>query len=50
MVILSANDWVVFLVCLLFNTPAQGTTVGWVMLGPVFKWFPLCEFLLFDIP
>ena len=26
--------------------PAQG---GWVMLGLVFQWFPLCEFSLFDI-
>ena len=28
--------------------PAQGATDGWVMLGLVFKWFPLCEFSLFD--
>ena len=28
--------------------PAQGATGGWVMLGLVFKWFPLCEFSLFD--
>ena len=27
--------------------PAQGATGGWVMLGLVFKWFPLCEFSLF---
>ena len=27
--------------------PAQG---GWVMPGLVFKWFPLCEFSLFDTP
>ena len=28
--------------------PAQGATGGWVILGLVFKWFPLCEFSLFD--
>ena len=28
--------------------PAQGATSGWVMLGLLFKWFPLCEFSLFD--
>ena len=28
--------------------PSQGVTGGWVMLGVVFKWFPLCEFSLFD--
>ena len=28
--------------------PAQGTTGGWVMPGLIFKWFPLCEFSLFD--
>ncbi|KAB0347206.1 hypothetical protein FD754_012063, partial [Muntiacus muntjak] len=30
--------------------PAQGATVGWVMLGLVFKWFPSCNFSLFDTP
>ena len=30
--------------------PAQGATGGWVMLDPVFEWFPLCEFSLFDTP
>ena len=30
--------------------PAWGATVGWVMLGLVFKWVPLCEFSLFDTP
>ena len=29
--------------------PAQGATDCWVMLGLVFKWFPLCEFSLFDM-
>ena len=29
--------------------PAQGA-IGWVMLGLVFKWFPLCEFSLDDTP
>ena len=28
--------------------PAQGATGGWVMLGLIFKWFPLCELSLFD--
>ena len=28
--------------------PAQVATRGWVMLGLVFKWFPLCQFSLFD--
>ena len=23
--------------------PAQSATGGWVMPGPVFQWFPLCE-------
>ena len=27
--------------------PAQLAIGGWVMLGLVFKWFPLCEFSLF---
>ena len=30
--------------------PAQGAIGGWVMLGLVFKWFPLWEFSLFDTP
>ena len=30
--------------------PAQDATGGWVMLGLVFKWFPLCEFSLFETP
>ena len=50
MVILSADDlaciFVVFVVWM--RHPAQGATGGWVMPGLVFKWFPLCEFLLFD--
>ena len=52
MVILSADDWVCIFV--LFDVwmrlPAQGATGGWVMPGLVFKWFPLCEFSLFDTP
>ena len=28
--------------------PPQGATGGWVMLDLLFKWFPLCEFSLFD--
>ena len=30
--------------------PAQSAAGGWVMPGLVLKWFPLCEFSLFDIP
>ena len=52
MVILFVDDCVC--VCVLFvvwmRCPAQGATGGWVMPGLVFKWFPLCEFSLFDTP
>ena len=49
-VILSADDLVCIFVLFLvwMNCLAQGATDGWVMLGLVFKWFPLCEFSLFD--
>ena len=52
MVILYADDWVCIFVLFVVQMrhPAQGATGGWVMLGLVFKWFPLCEFSLFDIP
>ena len=30
--------------------PAQGAIGGCVMPGLVFKWFPLCEFSLFNNP
>ena len=51
MVILSAYNWVcVFLFVIWMRSPAQGATGGRVMPGLVFKWFPLCEFSLFDIP
>ena len=30
--------------------PAQDAIGGWVMLDLVVKWFPLCEFSLFDTP
>ena len=30
--------------------PSQSATGGWVMPGFLFKWFPLCDFLLFDTP
>ena len=54
MVILSADDWVfifALLLLLLFwmKCSAQYVT-GWVVLGLVFKRFPLCEFSLFDTP
>ena len=29
---------------------AQGAIGGWMMLGLVLQWFPLCEFSLFDSP
>ena len=52
MVLLSTNDWVFIFVLFVveMRCPAQGATGGWVMLGLVFKWFPLCEFSLFDTP
>ena len=52
MVILSVDDCVcVFVLFVVWmRRPAQGATGGWVMPGPVYKWFPLCEFSLFDTP
>ena len=46
MVILSADDWLCIFVLFVvqMRRPAQGATGGWVMLGLLFKWFPLCEF------
>ena len=32
----------------MFRGVAQGATVGVVMPGLVFEWFPLCQFSLFD--
>ena len=51
-VILSADDWVCIFVLFVvwIRCPAQGASSGWVMPGLVFKWFPLCEFSLFDAP
>ena len=50
MVILSAGDWVCifFLFAVWMEHSAEGTTGDWVMLGLVFKWFPLWELSLFD--
>ena len=50
MVILSADDWVCIFVLLvvLMRRPTQGAFGGRVMPGLVLKWFPLCEFSLFD--
>ena len=50
MVILSADDWVcIFVLFVVYmRCLAQGATGGWVMLGLILKWFPSCEFLLFD--
>ena len=52
MVLLSADDWVCIFASFVVEVrcPAQGATGGWVMVGLVFKWFPLCEFSLFDTP
>ena len=52
MVIQDADDWVCIFVLFVVSMrrPAQGATGGWVMLGLVFKWFPLFEFSLFDTP
>ena len=52
MVILSVNDWIcVFVLFVVWiRRPAQSATDGWMRLGLVFKWFPLCEFSLFDTP
>ena len=50
MIILSVDDWVLFLLFFFFwiRYPAQGATVGWVMQDLVLKWLPLCEFSLFE--
>ena len=50
--ILSADDLVCIFVLFVveMRRPAQDATGGWVMLGLVFKWFPFCEFSLFDTP
>ena len=40
--------FVVVVVVVSMRCPAQGATGGWVMVGLVFKWFPLGEFSLFD--
>ena len=52
MVILSVDDWVCIFVLFIvwMGHLAQGATRGWVMPGLVFKWFPLCEFSLYDTP
>ena len=51
-VILSADGWVCIFVLFIvqMRRPAQGATGGWEMLGLIFKWFPLCDFSLFDTP
>ena len=52
MVILSADDWVCIFVLFVvwLRHPVQGAIGGWVLLGLVLQWFPLCEFSLFDTP
>ena len=49
---LSADDWVYVFILLVvwMKCPAQVIISGYVMLGLVFKWFPLCEFSLCDTP
>ena len=49
-VLLSADDWVHIFVLFVISMrhPAQGATGDWVMLGLIFKQFPLCEFSFFD--
>ena len=44
--------WCVFFVVVVvyLRWPAQGATGDWMMPGLVVKWFPLCEFSLFDTP
>ena len=50
MIILSADDLVCIFVLFVVQMRhlAQGAMGGMVMLDLVFKWFPLCEFSLFD--
>ena len=52
MIILSVDEWVCIFVLFVVRIrhPAQGAAGGWVMLGLVFKWFPLCEFSLLILP
>ena len=52
MVILSGYDLVCIFVLFVvqMRRPAQGSTGGWVVLGLVFKRFPLCAFSLFNTP
>ena len=49
-VFLSADDWVCIFVLFVvwMRYISQGATGGWMMPDLVFKWFPLCEFSLFD--
>ena len=49
---MSADDWVCIFVlfAVQMRCPAQDATGGWVMLGLVFKLFPLYNFSLFDTP
>ena len=51
MIILSANDQVCifFSLCGLDEVSCTGAISGLVMPGLEFQWFPLCQFLLFDI-
>ena len=50
-VILSADDWVcICFVCCLDEVSCTGCYWWLGDAGLLFKWFPLCEFSLFDTP
>ena len=50
MVILSAADWVCIFVCSLDVASCTGCYWWLGGAGSCIKWFPLCEFSLFDTP
>ena len=47
---MSADGLYFCFVCCLDELSCTGCYGGWVMPGLVVKWFPLCEFSLFDTP
>jgi len=51
-VLLSADDWVCIFASFVVEVrcPAQGATGSLMMPDLVCKWFPSCEFSLFDTP
>ena len=44
------SDLTFFFFVVQISHPAEVATGGWVMPGLRVKWFPLCEFSLFDAP